>query len=85
MTALELSTNFAPRTTLGGVRIVRIEAFAKNLKMPFWNSHLLGTVDDRVPQGLHVFDLLVDRELVETWRWIGNWLSHSATLAPREH
>ena len=60
------------------------KTIAKDLKMPIWDSHLLGTVNDRVPQGLYVFDLLVDRELVETGRWIRNWLSHSCTLAPRE-
>ena len=51
--------------------------------MPIWDSHLLGTVNDRVPQGLYVFDLFVDRELVETGRWIRNWLSHSCALAGR--
>lgn len=65
-----------PSLAGAGIDVVVLQVFVQNFAVPFGDRYLLGNGCDSVPQQLHLLDLLVDREAIESERWKRNGIGH---------
>jgi hypothetical protein len=74
--------NTAPR--LSGFTVIARQTLPYNLEMPFgdWNVRLVGS--DPVPQRLHVLDLLLFGEIIESGWYVGHWPGRHLVLLDSE-
>ena len=56
------------------------KSFVENLSMPVRDRHQILFGGDSVPERLDVFDLLIDLELVKSWRRKWQSISHDASM-----
>ena len=52
------------------------QAFRDHLSVPLWDRKRLRNRRDSIPQQLQIFDLLVDRQLIEPRWWERHWHRH---------
>ena len=65
----QLVADLGPRAGCRFAPAVRSKPLSGDLAMPVWYRNFLRVLDETVPQGLDVFELLVRRELVEARGW----------------
>jgi hypothetical protein len=67
-TALEPFDDLPPWPRFLGCSTVCRKPFLENGLLPFVKRYLIHTRGDVIPEGLNVIDLLIDGEIVESWR-----------------
>jgi hypothetical protein len=80
--SFEVSAHVGPWTPCGRIASKGGKAFLDQRTVPVGNGNRRGC-DDGVPKRFDVSDLLIDGQVVETRRRIGQWLGHKVRLALR--
>jgi hypothetical protein len=55
-----------PARACARIRVVILQTFLEDVAVPFGDRNLLWCRSDPVPQGLHVRDLIIDREVIKS-------------------